>query len=105
MSHPPKSTIRAPSARWLSLRMVLRVMARSGCGNAPIIPDRTGAGPAPPRTSVVVTVVVVGVAAISGRGGTGVATAAMAVACALDLQGGVVDVETLAQQARGALAH
>src|SRR5690606_16271145 len=30
MSQPPKSTIFAPRARWLSLRTVLRVMAASG---------------------------------------------------------------------------
>src|SRR5690606_31009493 len=35
MSQPPKSTIFAPSARWASLRGVLRVMAAS-CGKNPL---------------------------------------------------------------------
>ena len=63
MSQPPKSTILAPRARWVSLKMVLLGHRRSGsAGRTPIIADRhrprangSGGAAAPPVSDQRVT--------------------------------------------------
>src|SRR5690606_24845802 len=98
MSQPPKSTILAPSARWLSLRTVLRVTAGSLMQGWPDYPRSPRRGPA--RGSVMV----MGVAAVAGVR-RAPAVAAEAVIRAFDLQGGVADVEALAQHGRGRVSQ
>src|SRR5690606_34578263 len=93
MSQPPKSTMRAPSARWLSLRMVLRVMAPALRRIAPIIPD-----PRPPSPRGRASDAATPLRRAAGAAGAAVGAVAGA---AFHLQGGVADAEALLQHARG----
>src|SRR5690606_17230066 len=93
MSQPPKSTMRAPSARWWSLRMVLRVMEG--------VPAWVGAIIADPLAAV----------SAWGAARLGAATRARGAAVwplagfALDLQRGVADPEPRGQHLHGHVAQ
>src|SRR5690606_41542479 len=83
MSQPPKSTMRAPSARWLSLRMVLRVMAPALRRIAPIIPD-----PRPPSPRGRASDAATPLRRAAGAAGAAGAAVGAGAGAAFDLQGG-----------------
>src|SRR5690606_39026013 len=95
MSQPPKSTILAPSARWLSLSTVLRLMARSLVRECRDYPRSIQRGPVGAGRSVMV----MGAAAVAVdvAGVAVIAVGPLAVIHPFDLQGRVADVEALTQ--------